>query len=180
MQIYPITSQNTNKVNFNGICNFRFNESGISVLEKDWPEDYILKRTKQLVKVPVKRYQKSGKGKPKEEMSLMERITLQAHYFVSYLWSDGKREGTKHIQEVVSKSLKDSRTDGRVILDAQMIDGKTSPAGFYYKLGFRFANNTYNKILANWLKRSGKKFDAPSVTGVMYLPEEYIEHCLRY
>ena len=113
-------------------------------------------------------------------MSLMERIILQAHYYVSYLWSDGKREGTNHIQEVVIKSLEDSRTDGRVILDAQMIDGETSPAGFYYKLGFRFANNQYNKILEKWLKKSGKKIDAPPVTGTMYLPEENIEHCLRY
>ena len=179
MYIYPISNK-YNNINFNGTCHFRFNQAGTSVIENNWPKDYILRKTKQLVKVPVKRYPKSGKGKPKEEMSLMERIVLKAHYYISYLWSDGKREGTKHIQEVLEKSLDDVRTDGRIILDAQMIDGETSPAGFYYKLGFRFANDSYNKILANWLKKSGKKFDAPKITGIMYLPEENIEHCLRY
>lgn len=60
------------------------------------------------------------------------------------------------------------------------IDGKTSPAGFYYKLGFRFANDESNKVMQNWFKTSGRREDSPMETGMMFLPAENIKHCLNY
>ena len=81
---------------------------------------------------------------------------------------------------MVIKSLKDQRTAGRVILDAQKIDARTSPAGFYYKLGFRFLEEKFNKILEQWKTLGGTKFNAPDLEGKMYLPKENIKDCIRY
>jgi hypothetical protein len=109
-----------------------------------------------------------------------EAKVLKPHYFISFLWGDGSREGTNFVQDVVIKSLKDSRSKGRVILDAKKIDARTSPAGFYYKLGFRFVENKLNNILDKWLKYGGTKFNTPDIEGKMYLPKENIENCIRY
>ncbi|MCQ2755057.1 MAG: hypothetical protein MJ231_08465, partial [bacterium] len=102
------------------------------------------------------------------------------HYHIDKLWSSGKGTGTTAVQEVVSRSLSNPRTAGRVTLDASCIDGKTSPAGFYYKLGFRFKQPNLNKELEEWLSKGGRKENAPFITGTMYLPQENIEQCLKY
>ena len=67
-----------------------------------------------------------------------------------------------------------------MLIHADVIDGKTSPAGFYYKLGFRFVNNDNNKVLQNWIEKGGSKEKSPMLTGMMYLPSENIRHCLNY
>lgn len=105
---------------------------------------------------------------------------VKPYYYISKLWSMGKGSGTKGIQEVVTQSLKDKETAGRVFLDAVCMDGKTSPAGFYYKLGFRFKDDSKNIIMQDWMKHGGIKKHAPMETGLMYLPKENIEHCLAY
>jgi len=101
-------------------------------------------------------------------------------YYISKLWSTGKGTGTRAVQQVVESSLKDKATRGKVIVNAASMDKKTSPAGFYYKLGFRFKDNKKNKILQKWLLEGGKKKNAPMETGVMYLPKRNIFHCLNY
>ncbi len=105
---------------------------------------------------------------------------LKPHYFIKFLWGDGNREGTNFVQDVVIKSLNDKRSNGRVILEAKKIDARTSPAGFYYRLGFRFLNEKFNKILQQWKLAGGTKFDAPDLEGKMYLPKENIEDCIMY
>ena len=77
-------------------------------------------------------------------------------------------------------SLQDSRTNGRVTLQSDIIDGKTSPSGFYYKLGFRFSDESKNDIMKKWLEQGGKKESSPMITGFMFLPKENIHNCLNY
>lgn len=105
---------------------------------------------------------------------------VKPYYYISKLWSMGKGSGTRGIHEVVTQSLKDKETAGRVFLDAACMDGKTSPAGFYYKLGFRFKDDNKNIIMQDWMRHGGIKKHAPMETGLMYLPKENIEHCLAY
>lgn len=105
---------------------------------------------------------------------------LEPHYYIDELWSKEKNTGTNAIKDVVLKSLNDSETQGRVLLHACSIDGKTSPVGFYYKLGFRSTNPLTNKDCAKWLTEGGKIENAPAGSGTMYLPKENIEHCLNY
>lgn len=104
----------------------------------------------------------------------------KAAYQIDFLLTTGCGSGTNSVQKIVRESLSDSETRGRVALIADCIDGHSYPAGFYYKLGFRFNNERYNSQLAEWLKNGGKRKSAPTMSGVMYLPEENIEHCLNY
>lgn len=108
-----------------------------------------------------------------------EKIMLP-HYHIDKLWSRGPGSGTVAVQGVVRESLADPKTCGRVTLDACCIDGKSSPAGFYYKLGFRFTNPGCNEEMQKWLANGGIRKDAPFITGYMYLPKENIEKCLNY
>ncbi len=105
---------------------------------------------------------------------------LKPSYLILHLESFAKGQGTNAIKKVVKESLQNPQTQGRVTLQADMIDGKTSPAGFYYKLGFRFADDNNNAILAKWLENGGTKENAPKLYGFMYLPKENVEHCLNY
>ena len=92
----------------------------------------------------------------------------------------GKGSGTRGLQTAVMDSVRDKDTKGRIFLDAQNMTRKGSPAGFYFKLGFRFKEKGKNKIFQEWLNKGGKKKDAPQDTGLMFLPKENILHCLIY
>lgn len=105
---------------------------------------------------------------------------LEPHYYIDELWSKGKNTGANAIKNVVLQSLNDSETQGRVLLQACNIDGKTSPVGFYYKLGFRSTNPQTNEACAKWLAEGGKMTNAPGGSDTMYLPKENIQHCLNY
>ncbi len=102
------------------------------------------------------------------------------YYYIQKIFGDGHGAGTSKVREVVLNSLKDSQTRGKVLLEATCIDGKTHPAGFYYKLGFRRTDMESNIELEKWLKEGGKRENAPWCSGNMYLPRENILHCLYY
>lgn len=147
--------QSSNKSSFCGKCTYGF-VNIFTNLEKNTtlPRDYYIKTNGQNI--------------------------LKPHYFIKFLWGDGNREGTNFVQDVVIKSLEDKRTNGRVMLNAKKIDARTSPAGFYYKLGFRFLEEKFNKILEQWKTLGGTKLNAPDLEGKMFLPKENIENCIRY
>lgn len=155
--------------------------SGQNLVLGYMPEDYV---TKERLFVKGGTYIQKIGPKKGQEVIVPDRwidttISLPS-YHIDMLWSGGAGSGTKSVQQVVARSLEDPRTAGRVTLDACCIDGKTSPAGFYYKLGFRFQNQDSNIKLEEWLKNGGKRENAPFITGTMFLPKENIEQCLKY
>ena len=109
-----------------------------------------------------------------------EMYHMRSHYHIDKLWSTGKGSGTNTIKDIVRRSLQDPETQGRVVLEACCIDGKTCPSGFYYKLGFRFKSPDLNEKFEAWLKSGGARENAPFYTGIMFLPKENISHCLNY
>ena len=90
-----------------------------------------------------------------------------------------KGAGTKAVKALVERSLADKDTQGRVVVDVQIIDEKTSPAGFFYKLGFRFVDTQMNEVMENWVRQK-TLINAPKLTGMMYLPKENINRVLMY
>ena len=89
----------------------------------------------------------------------------------------GKRCGTELMQVACRDSIK--LTEGRMVLDAQSIDGITSPDAFYYKLGFRKLFQKENEIIENYIKQ-GKTIPPDSFSDKMYLPRENIKQLLGY
>lgn len=156
-------------------------EKGGSLVFGTLPDNYVAK-SREFIKAHTVTY-KFGpyKGQTKTfPDSWEETQSILPHYHIDKLWSNGKGSGTNSVQSVVRKSVNDPKTAGRVTLDACCIDGKTSPAGFYYKLGFRFKDQKMNKQLEEWIVNGGKRENSPFLTGMMYLPAENIEHCLNY
>lgn len=157
-----------------------FNNGG-TIVFGDIAENYVTKN-----RIFIKGNTRIEKFGPKKGQLVttpdrwLESSISLPHYHIDKLWTGGRGSGTKAVQGVVAESVANPKTAGRVTLDACCIDGKTSPAGFYYKLGFRFQEQESNKILAEWLKNGGKRENAPFLTGSMYLPQENIEHCLNY
>ena len=89
--------------------------------------------------------------------------------------------GSNCLKNIVRESLKNPNTEGRVALVSACIDHQTNPFGFYYKMGFRSTNEIFNNHGEWWLKRGGKKEDAPWIDwSYMYLPKENIQQCLNY
>ena len=94
---------------------------------------------------------------------------------VDLLESRGRGSGTRAIKQVVSESLKDEQTKGRVCLLASNInDAESHPFLFYYKLGFRSTEDYINE-----LGKKGINLPAKADT-YMYLPKENIKQCLGY
>ena len=159
-----------------------FDEGG-TIVFGDFPKDYVQTRIEKFEPQPTifKINKIKGKGKTKTNTVQNNEIKeLLPHYHIDLLRSNGAKTGTNAVQSVVEESLKNPLTKGRVTLDAQDIDKVGSPAGFYYKLGFRFSNPSINEEFATWLKNGGTRANAPQTTGFMFLPKENIEHCLNY
>lgn len=106
---------------------------------------------------------------------------LKPHFYIYRLYSDEAGFGATCIKRIVEESLKDKETEGRVLLQCVCIDkNRKCGAGFYYKLGFRFADEHVNEIFDKWLSRGGEREKAPIKYGYMYLPKENIINCLTY
>ena len=90
-----------------------------------------------------------------------------------------KGAGTKAVQTVLERSLADKETEGRLVVLAEITDGQTSPAGFFYKLGFRFVDKSLNETMEEWLRKN-ENTDSPKVTGIMYLPKNLIKKLMMY
>ncbi|MCR5266306.1 MAG: hypothetical protein K6E29_06905 [Cyanobacteria bacterium RUI128] len=87
--------------------------------------------------------------------------------------------GAKAVQSVLDRSLADKDTQGRIVLYAEITDGKTSPAGFFYKLGFRFIDKSMNEVMEAWVRKNIEA-EAPLLTGMMYLPKNHINKVMMY
>lgn len=154
------------------------------IVNGNWTEDYI-------VEVEIKPSSNSEKQMT-ELMSRYKLITFkmplptkQLHlnncYKVDFIEAPQRDcgAGTKAIQALLERSLADKETEGRIVVNAEMTDGKTSPAGFFYKLGFRFVDKSMNETMENWIAKRIKT-DAPNLTGMMYLPKENIKKLMMY
>lgn len=153
-------------------------------VQGNWSDDYV-------EKVEVKTSSKELEKKL-ELMSRYRLITFKLPEKQTYLYLKDcyiidrleapqryKGAGTKAIQALLEKALADKDTQGRIVVYANIIDGQTSPAGFFYKLGFRFGHKQKNEVMESWL-RSNNIAEAPKITGMMYLPKNHINKLMMY
>lgn len=95
--------------------------------------------------------------------------------FISHLEAQGCGA---NLMKVAAKDA-EKFTDGRMILDAQSVDGMTSPDAFYYKLGFRKLNQKENELIKEYIDK-GEKIPPDTFSDRMYLPKEKLFHLLNY
>lgn len=105
---------------------------------------------------------------------------LKNCYLIDYIQSPkmGCGLGTEAIKNLVEKAMFDTKADGRIVTFCAPVWKESSPAQFFYKLGFRFMDKEANKYIEDCIIK--KVPDLPPQIGMMYLPKANIHKLLRY
>ena len=153
-------------------------------VQGSWPEDYIIKTEEELSSIDIEkklelmnRYRLITFKNPSKKVTLSLKGCYQIDNIVAPQRYQGA--GTKALQSLLERSLADKDCEGRLVVNAEITDGQVSPAGFFYKLGFRFLDNSMNDVMEQWVKRNIKT-DFPNLTGVMYLPKTNVNKLMMY
>ena len=117
----------------------------------------------------------SGVGGEEEKSKYFSDV-----YLLQDIESPTPREGagTEAIQGLVEKSMLDESTNGRVILYIRPISLEDTSVQFFYKLGFRSADEAWNKKIEETIRDNLVKIEISSC--YMYLPKGNIPKVLRY
>ena len=105
---------------------------------------------------------------------------LKNCYIIDYIQSPKARcgLGTEAIKNLAEKAMFDSKADGRIVTFSAPMTKESSPALFFYKLGFRFASPEANQYMEECIIK--KIPDIPAQVGMMYLPKSRLHKLLRY
>ena len=105
---------------------------------------------------------------------------LKNTYVIDYIQSpkSGCGLGTEALKGLAEKAFFDSRAEGRIVTFCAPVWRESSPAQFFYKLGFRFTDPKANEYIDDCIIK--KVPDLPPQTGMMYLPKSNIHKLLRY
>ena len=105
---------------------------------------------------------------------------LKHCYVIDYILSPVQRRGlgTEAIKSLAEKAFFDKRTEGRIVTFSTPIVKESSPAIFFYKLGFRFVDPSANEYIKECLAKNIP--DIPAQSGMMYLPRTHLQKLLRY
>ncbi len=105
---------------------------------------------------------------------------LKNCYIIDYIQSPKPRcgLGTEAVKALAEKAFFDPKAQGRIVTFSAPMVKEASPAMFFYKLGFRFANSDANDFMEECLRKNIP--DIPVQTGMMYLPKNRIQKLLMY
>ena len=105
---------------------------------------------------------------------------LKNCYVIDYISSPTPKKGlgTEAVKQLAEKAMFDPRTEGRIVTFSTPVWQESSPALFFYKLGFRFIDPNGNSYMEECLRK--KIPDIPPQIGMMYLPKSNLHRLLRY
>lgn len=105
---------------------------------------------------------------------------LKNCYIIDYIHSPKYRcgLGTEAVKSLAEKAMFDNRAQGRIVTFSTPVWKESSPALFFYKLGFRFMDKKANEYMEECLIK--KIPDIPPQIGMMYLPKSNLHKLLRY
>ena len=105
---------------------------------------------------------------------------LKNCYIIDYIHSPIARQGlgTQAIKSLAEKAMFDPKAEGRIVTFSAPVHKESSPAQFFYKLGFRFFDLSANEYIEECIRK--KVPDSPPQTGMMYLPKANLHRLLRY
>lgn len=147
----------------------------------DWTSDYVEEEIKEVKNSPELSELRNRYKLITFKNPLSKSLYLKNCYIIEYIESPQryKGAGTSAVKSLLERALSEKDVEGRIVVDAKIVDEKTSPAGFFYKLGFRFLDSKMNATMESWV-REKTLINAPRLTGMMYLPKENIAKLLRY
>lgn len=105
---------------------------------------------------------------------------LKDCYVIDYIQSPKQRcgMGAEALKGLAEKAMFDKRAEGRIVTFSSPVCKESSPALFFYKLGFRFVEAGANEYMEECLIK--KVPDIPPQEGMMYLPKHNLQKLLRY
>ena len=105
---------------------------------------------------------------------------LKNCYIIDYIQSPKARcgLGSEAVKNLAEKAMFDPKAEGRIVTFSAPMTKESSPALFFYKLGFRFTNPEANEYMEECLIK--KIPDIPAQVGMMYLPKSRMHKLLRY
>ncbi len=105
---------------------------------------------------------------------------LKNCYIIDYIQSPKPRcgLGSEAIKNLAEKAMFDNKAEGRIVTFSAPIVKESSPALFFYKLGFRFTSPEANQYMEECINK--KIPDIPAQVGMMYLPKSRLHKLLRY
>ena len=105
---------------------------------------------------------------------------LKNCYIIDYIQSPKPKcgLGTEALKQLAERAMFDSRADGRIVTFSAPVMKESSPALFFYKLGFRFTDPVCNQVMEECLKHNMP--DIPAQIGMMYLPKNRLHKLLHY
>ena len=140
-------------------------EHYVDIVEEELEDDYN----------QVSSYNFFSVAKPKRKLKY-----LKNSYVIDYIQSPkiGCGLGTEALKGLAEKAFFDERAEGRIVTFCAPVWRESSPAQFFYKLGFRFTDAKANEYIDECINK--KVPDLPAQTGMMYLPKANIHKLLRY
>ena len=105
---------------------------------------------------------------------------LRNCYIIDYIQSPKPKSGlgTEAVKQLAEKAMFDNRAEGRIVTFSAPVMKESSPALFFYKLGFRFINPESNEVMEECLRANMP--DIPPQIGMMYLPKSRLNKLLHY
>lgn len=105
---------------------------------------------------------------------------LKDCYIIDYIQSPQTRcgLGTEAVKGLAEKAMFDPKIQGRIVTYSAPVWQESSPALFFYKLGFRFMEKAMNERMEECLIKNEP--DIPPQIGMMYLPKNQLQKLLRY
>ena len=105
---------------------------------------------------------------------------LKICYIIDYIQSPKPRcgLGAEAVKALAEKAMFDPKAEGRIVTFSAPLIKESSPALFFYKLGFRFTSPQANEYMEECLRK--KVPDIPVQTGMMYLPKNRLHKLLHY
>ena len=105
---------------------------------------------------------------------------LKNCYIIDYIQSPKPRcgLGAEAVKALAEKAMFDPKAEGRIVTFSAPLVKESSPALFFYKLGFRFTSPQANEYMEECLRK--KVPDIPVQTGMMYLPKNRLHKLLHY
>ena len=105
---------------------------------------------------------------------------LKNCYIIDYIQATKPRcgQGTEAIKALAEKAMFDTKAEGRIVTFSAPLVKESSPAIFFYKLGFRFTDPQCNEVIQKCLIDNIP--DIPAQIGMMYLPKARLHKLLRY
>ena len=105
---------------------------------------------------------------------------LKDCYIIDYIQSPQAHcgLGTEALKGLAEKAMFDPKIEGRIVTYSAPVWQESSPAIFFYKLGFRFMEAAANERMRECIIK--KIPDLPAQTGMMYLPRTQLHKLLHY